>query len=154
MQLTRASEGRSEPSQGLDLIWGLGLYGATLPDLLLFLSTFICSEWTFIQFYSILNAELVVMHAEIRVASELQASWLKLNLTNGSRSFQIVVAIHNRIKGPLMCKHVVVIFFSFMHTSQIWGWGLLGGPPESDQHWPEKSPPYTVQHILDSDGIA
>ena len=94
MQLTRASEGRSEPSQGLDLIWGLAPYGATLPDLLLLASTFILQNEVFIQFYSFnLNAEIVVMHAEIRVASELQASWIKLNLTNASRSVQ-TAAIH------------------------------------------------------------
>ena len=102
MQLTRASEGRSEPSQGLDLIWGLAPYGATLPDLLLLASTFILQNEVFIQFYSFnLNAEIVVMHAEIRVASELQASWIKLNLTNSSRSVQ-TAAIHNRLRSSYM----------------------------------------------------
>ena len=36
MQLTRASHGPLR-HQELDLIWELGLYGATLPDSLLFL---------------------------------------------------------------------------------------------------------------------
>ena len=139
MQLTRASEGRSEPSQGLDLIWGLAPYGATLPDLLLLASTFILQNEVFIQFYSFnLNAEIVVMHAEIRVASELQASWIKLNLTNASRSVQ-TAAIH--IPQPikvLLSANMWGRNILFIHA-QVRGWGLLGGLPESDQHWPEKS---------------